>query len=86
MLTNHNGPASVFNVHHVLLLSNMFRFSGFFCFFYLKAKLTQLIRKTSIARQNTPRRAYIPISRSDRPLVGWVSSLFPVPGTSTGAG
>lgn len=36
---------------------------------YLKAKLTQLMRNTSIARQKTPRRAYIPISRSDSPLV-----------------
>lgn len=53
---------------------------------YLKAKLTQLIRKTSIARQNTPKRAYIPISRSDSPLVVWVSSLSPGPGTSTCAG
>lgn len=53
---------------------------------YLKAKLTQLMRKTRIARQNTPRRAYIPISRSDSPLVVCVSSLSPAPGISTWAG
>jgi hypothetical protein len=51
---------------------------------HLKAKLTQLMRNTMMAKQNTPSRAYIPISRSERPLV---TTLFsPVPGTSTWAG